>query len=422
MIQPPDTEKAVGMEAYATDTPPCQDTLRAELEDFRVEEVTRGFEMSSEPRPGYFPLYRVEKRSVDTLHAERELASALKSRIAHAGLKDKRAAAVQFMTPTSSRSERPAKVEGRGFNATLVGYLPRPISRSMVAGNVFRIVLRNCCLDVGERIELALGMAASLRIPNFFGLQRFGSRGSLTHVVGRSIVRRDFRGAVSSILFEPRSTDDEVTREARRLMSEGRYSEGYELLPPYQDVERMVARHLSRKPEDLLGAIRSVPIAVRRLYVQAYQSFLLNKTLSLALQRGIDISKPVPGDNWGELSSEGLNVAKVHGVKEPMTPRAVPLAQLVGYAYRNYGSRFDLCAEEVMAAEGVAPRDFFVKEMQEVSVEGGFRRPHLAVQGARSQVSGDSAELEFTLPRGGYATVLLREIIKPSDPTASGFA
>jgi len=30
--------------------------------------------------------------------------------------------------------------------------------------------------------------------------------------------------------------------------------------------------------------------------------------------------------------------------------------------------------------------------------------------------------LEFALPRGGYATVLLREIIKPADPFASGFA
>ncbi len=53
--------------------------------------------------------------------------------------------------------------------------------------------------------------------------------------------------------------------------------------------------------------------------------------------------------------------------------------------------------------------------MQEVSVEGGFRRPYLVVSQANNTFSGSEATLEFTLPRGGYATVLLREIIKPGD-------
>ncbi len=422
MILPPDSDRAVGMEVYASDAPACGARLRTSPEDFRVEEALQELPISKDPLPGYVPLYRVEKRSIDTLHVERALASALKSRVAHAGMKDKRASAVQFMTPTSSRSERPPRVEDRNFTAVLVGYLPRPISRSMAVGNKFRIVLRNCCPEIGVRIALILQMAASLRLPNFFGLQRFGARDPLTHLVGRSLVRGEYEEALGLMLYQPRSLDDEMTREARRLMSEGRYDEGFRMLPQHQDIERMVAHHMARKPHDVIGGLRAAPITVRRLYTRAFQSYLLNRTLSLALRKGIDISTAESGDNWGQVSPEGLNLTKVHGVKEPMTEGAVPLVQLAGYACRDYGSRFDACLLEVMADEGVAPRDFFVRDMQEVSVEGGFRRPHLSVLGARSDVSGENAELDFTLPRGGYATVLLREIIKPSDPVASGFA
>ncbi len=422
MIPPSDSDRAVGMEVYATDSPPCSARLRVEPEDFEVEEAFSAKAVSAQPGAGSVPLYRVEKRSMDTLHVAQAMGRSLKSRVAYAGMKDKRAAAVQYMTPTSTRSERPQTVEEPNFTATLVGYLPRPISRSMIAGNRFRITMRECCPDVGQRIVQALDAAASLRIPNFYGPQRFGTRDPVTHRVGRAIVQGRFDEAVRILLFIPRSADDEKTAEARRLLAAGKYQEGAGMLPERQDIEKSVARRLAREPANMIGALRAAPIAVRRLYVQAFQSYLFNRTLSAAMAEGIDISSPRQGDNWGELAGDGLNLAKVHGVREPMVEGAVPLVQLAGFAYRDYGSRFDECLHRVMEEEQVEPRSFFVKEMQEVSVEGGFRRPHLAVSEPTSDVTGDLAKLSFALPRGGYATVLLREIVKPSDPFASGFA
>jgi tRNA pseudouridine13 synthase len=409
------------METYATDSPSCSAKLRRRPEDFIVEEALGRVEVSSEPLPGQVPLYRVEKRGADTLHVEAVMAEALKSRIAHAGLKDKRAATVQHMSPTSSRAERPPVVERSDFRATLVGYLPRPISRSMVIGNRFRIVMRECCREVESHVAEVLEAASSLKVPNFYGLQRFGARSPTTHLVGKALVRGRFEEAVNLMLCEPRSTDDESTREARRMMLGGRYGEAARLLPPGQDTERLVANHLARNPRDAVGAIRRISITLRRLYVQAFQSYLFNRTVSIAMKGGVDIWRLAAGDNWGTLAGDGLNVAKVHGVKDPAAEGGVPLVQVAGYAYRNYGSRFDACLEEAMRDQEVQPREFFVREMQEVSSEGGFRRPHLAVIGARSARHEDDVELDFTLPRGGYATVLLREIIKPADPFLCGF-
>jgi len=422
LIRPPDPDLAAGMEVYATEGPPCRATIRTRPDDFAVEESFGVNAVGSEPRPDMVPLYRVEKQAADTIHVSQSMAAALKSRMAYAGLKDKRAVAVQYMTPTSTRSERPPSIEGDGFRATLVGYLPRPISHSMIAGNRFRITLRGCCPEIAQRIDEVFTVSRSMRLPNFYGLQRFGTRDQITHKVGKALVQKRPEEAVRILLCEPRSADDERTSEARRLLSEGDYDGGSAILPERQDVEKRVARKLARNPGESVAALRAAPIAVRRLYVQALQSYLFNRTLSLALKKGLDISSPQPGDNWGELSRDGLNLGKVHGVKEPIVGGAVPLIQLVGYAYRNYGSRFDECLEKVMADEGIAPRDFFVEYMQEVSAEGGFRKPHLAVDKPTSEVTDDVATIGFALPRGGYATVLLREIIKPSDPFVSGFA
>jgi tRNA pseudouridine13 synthase len=63
-----------------------------------------------------------------------------------------------------------------------------------------------------------------------------------------------------------------------------------------------------------------------------------------------------------------------------------------------------------------------VKEMQEVSSEGGFRRPHVAIRDASWRTDDRTATMRFVLGKGQYATILLREMIKPRDPAAAGLA
>jgi len=60
---------------------------------------------------------------------------------------------------------------------------------------------------------------------------------------------------------------------------------------------------------------------------------------------------------------------------------------------------------------------FFSKEMQEISDEGGFRQATIKCE----DFSITEPFVSFTLSRGSYATILLREIMKPSDPIAAGF-
>ncbi len=400
---------------YATAGPRCAGRAKVSPEDFRVEELIDVAVATAEEADRRFPLYKVEKESIDTMHMAAQLGDVLKSRVSYGGMKDSRAVAVQYVTPTSLRSDRPAQVDGRRFRATLAGFVARPLSRSSVLANRFDVALRGCCAEVGSRISEAFDLASAGKVPNYFGLQRFGASGGSTHSVGRALVKGQFEDAVCLLLAggDP---------EAREAAAAGRYRELLGTLPRGKDVERRVARALAARPGEWVRALRAVPVRLRRLYVQAYQSFLFNGTISAALERGEDISKYVKGDNWGESAAGGLAVRGVRGVKEVPVGGAVPLVQLVGYAYREYGSRFDPCVREVLSSEGIEPRLFYLKDMQEVSSEGGFRRPHLAVKDSAFQVQEDTALLRFTLGRGQYATVLLREVLKPDDPVAAGLA
>jgi tRNA pseudouridine13 synthase len=412
----------VGMQVYASGSPPCKALVKSSDDDFRVEEVVSLALLSSEARPGLYPVYRVEKRSIDTMHMEGALSAALGSKVSYGGLKDKKAVALQYVTPTSAKSERPETVIRPGFDAKLVGYLPTPITRGSVLGNRFTIVLRECCPNIGESVSGAFDLARKRMVPNFFGYQRFGISGIGTHKIGKAMVKRRFDDAVGLMLLTPRENDDEGTTAAREAMAKGDFRTGARLLSPGQDLERKVALRLAQDPGDSIRAIRGVPVRMRRLYVQAYQSYIFNRTISLAVASALDISAAGTGDNWGELGAGVAVDPKVRGARETPTDGALPMAQLAGYAYRDYGSRFDALASRVMGEEEVSPRDFYIKEMQEASAEGGFRPAHLLVADPVFEATDNDASLSFTLSRGQYATVLLREIIKPADPRESGLA
>ncbi len=74
-----------------------------------------------------------------------------------------------------------------------------------------------------------------------------------------------------------------------------------------------------------------------------------------------------------------------------------------------------------MDEENISAKDFFIKEMQEISEPGGYRQAALVLQDFKYENLDNSSIVEFTLPKGSYATTLLREIIKPENPIHAGF-
>jgi tRNA pseudouridine13 synthase len=419
--QPPQSDIESGLLTYSTGGVRHEGNLRTSFNDFQVQELISLDEIFQERAQGLVPVYKVTKAGVDTPHVAREIAAMIKSEVNFAGLKDKNATVVQYISARSTRASAPVELRGSRFEAQLVGF-SRPITRGMLTGNRFRILVETSA-DLAADIEKCFEACRVRRVANFFGYQRFGLRGGVNRRAGKAIVEKGFARATGLILAEPRDGEDESATEARRLCGEGKYGEAVSFFSARQDLERRVASHLSEKPDDHIGALRRIPIPIRRLLVNSFQAYLFNLALSRALAAGIDISTPRAGDNWAQLKEGGLRVGRVHGVKEevPQETAAVPLIQIVGYAYRNYGSRFDEVLARVIEEEGVSPASFYIKEAEEMSSEGGFRPAPLLSSDLSFKREERGFVLEFSLGKGEYATVLLREVLKPDQPRLAGF-
>ena len=88
----------------------------------------------------------------------------------------------------------------------------------------------------------------------------------------------------------------------------------------------------------------------------------------------------------------------------------------VGYSYYKK-TRFHYYIEKILKDEEITPKDFFSKEMQEISNEGGFRNSSIKCDDYKIK---DNV-VSFLLSRGSFATIILRELMKPHNPLASGF-
>jgi tRNA pseudouridine13 synthase len=420
-VQPPPADVESGLLTYSTRGGRREGRLRRSFNDFSVHELISLKEVVQTRSPGLVPVYRVTKAGIDTPHVAREISVMIKSEVNFAGLKDKNANVVQYMSARSTRASAPAELRGSRFEAQLVGF-SRPVTRGMLTGNRFKIFLETR-LDLSADIERCYAACKERRVANFFGYQRFGLKGGVNRRAGKAIVEKDFSGAVGLILAGQREGEDERATEARRLCREGRYGDALPLFSARHDTERKVAHHLSLKPDDPIGALRRIPIPIRRILVNSYQAYLFNLALSRAVAEEIDIARARSGDNWALLKEGGLNVGRVHGVKEevPEEGAPIPLVQIVGYAYRDYGSRFDSVLAKVMQEEGVSPGSFYIKEAEEMSSEGGFRPAPLLSNDLSCAKEERGFDLEFSLGKGEYATVLLREVLKPAEPRLAGF-
>jgi tRNA pseudouridine13 synthase len=153
-------------------------SLRTETGDFVVEEDL-GFAPSG---AGQHVLLKVRKRNANTQWVARELARICRCRpmdVGYAGLKDRRAVAIQWFTVPHSAPflAQWTDVREPDFEVLEAHVHSRKLPRGALAGNRFEIRVRDVTVaaaQLAERIERITRHG----VPNYFGPQRFGRDGS----------------------------------------------------------------------------------------------------------------------------------------------------------------------------------------------------------------------------------------------------
>lgn len=409
----PKIDLLAGIECYCTDFAGIGGAIKQQSSEFSVSELVDESSLDISPTYGgahRYPLYVLEKKGVDSNHALFEIEREHRVRLRVMGIKDAKASTRQYAGGQHAWKDPPRALSTRRTKITLQGFTKRPIGRELLAGNEFEIAIR------GGRRDASGFEPEIKKIANFYSLQRFGSERLVTHLVGRAIVKRDFDLAVKLLLSYTTEYDTDANREIRKKCEDpASYRQALSLMPRGMDIERQLLGALIAG-RDAVSALRAVHITIRRLFVQAYQSYLFNLCLSRALAQGEDISNPRPGDLCFEMEGP-MTFGRVLKFDPASTRQMVPAIRMAGYTFQPGKGRFEAITKDLLEQEGVAARDFYIKEMQELSQQGGFRQAPLWCQGFAHRGN----VVSFKLPKGSYATALLRELMKPSDPIAAGF-
>jgi tRNA pseudouridine13 synthase len=258
--------------------------------------------------------------------------------------------------------------------------------------------------------------------------------------VGKAIIKGDFRKAAMIFLAKPYPFEHPKPRTARgELRHSQDFKKALKTFPRSLYYERLMLEHLAEKPDDFKGAFRRLPIKLRILFSQAYQAYLFNKFLSRRIALGHPLNKAEVGDYVVKVESTGLpsqrlheiaSIEKLSEINKAIASGKMRLAMpLVGFRQRLSEGVQGEIEKQILDEEGIKTENFKVKGMPELSLKGGLRTVQTPLKDFKiEEISKDPAnphknvvKLSFTLHRGSYATVFLREIMKPRNPIKAGF-
>jgi tRNA pseudouridine13 synthase len=409
----PNIDRMAGIELYSTKFDGIRGSIKVKNEDFNVLELLVESilkDLSKKADNVYrFPVLVLQKRGLDSNHAIIEISNQLGTKIRVLGIKDSKAVTTQYATCEGKKFR-----EGNTIHTklSLLGFSKFPIKKSHIMGNQFEVRVSNPLRnDISEFIA-ELG-----NIPNYYGLQRFGSERLVTHLVGREIVNGNFKKAVEIFLCHTTEYDTKFSKEIREKCNDPKnYVHVMQIIPKGMDLERNLLRSLLNG-KGYKSALRSIPINIRRLFVHAYQAYLFNKCLSIMIRNGESINCCLKNDFCFKLENQ-LSLGKLMKYTNDNASNLVPAMQLPGYSFISKDGRFEDQLSILMKQENISSKNFYIKEMQELSVEGGFRQLPLLVNDFSYS---ENLLVKFRIPIGSYATILLRELMKPGDPIKSGF-
>jgi len=395
-----DIDSQIGISVYTSKFPGIGGKIRINPENFEVSELISKRATNSITDESGYAVYKLKKKKIDTNHALSGVFRKTGVRLKSLGLKDASAVTEQYVgSPHKGKPIEDFSTEK--YSLTKIGFTKKPLSKKDMIGNNFKIQISDCSDGLSSFNE-------HNHVLNFYGYQRFGSKRPVTHLIGKAILHRDFDMAVDLILSFTSSYDSAENSEIREKLSDKtNYKKYYDQVPSQMDIEKIVLKEMIDH-DDSIRAIRAIPLSLRRFYIQAYQSFIFNQSLSSAFLDGENLFAAKSGDVC--YDSKSIIGKFKDGIEQYLS------LPFVGYSYYKK-TRFDHQISKILIQEEITPKDFFIKEMQEVSSEGGFRQASIHC----SDYFSNKNNVEFSLSRGSFATILLREIMKPDDPIAAGF-
>jgi tRNA pseudouridine13 synthase len=385
---------------------------KTEPEDFVVEE-RMWLPLAPE---GHFAVYRVRKRGVTTLSVQAQMARILgvsHCNVVFPALKDKEAVAVQH---AAVRGTGPARLAGRGFEAEFLGRSPRPLTPGDIVANRFIIVLRDLSAAEATHIPGRLAQISRVGLPNYFDQQRFGSLVVGEDHIAKRILQRDAEGALRAYLTQPFAGDPGLVRKFKGFAAAhwGDWPRLFEAAPRpsnYRSVLTYLRDHPTGSRAELDTYYRKALNLVNRrllsLYMAAYQSLLWNRFASRYLAARL-------GDPLSHVEIAGERLVVHEELPSDLDPE-------MAFALPHHRAGYDdpelkEIVSQVLAEEGLGLSDLKARILKKAYLSRAKRTLLLFPADAAAEKATPDERfpgrsritLSFALPRGSYATLVVK--------------
>jgi len=385
--------------------------LKRQPEDFQVEELT-DFKTSGGP----FACYRLSKRSMGTPEVVDEILRRWRlprDRVSYGGLKDKHALTTQWVTIFQGPRR---DLREQAFEMTYVGQAARPFTPAEISGNRFLVTLRSLLPDAVQKVIEALESVRRDGIPNYFDDQRFGSVGFSGEFVAQPWCLGNYERTLWLALADPNEHDRPVERIEKQALRE-KWGDWAALKSSLkQSNRRSIITFLADRPDDFRGAVGRLRVDLRGLYLAAFQSALWNRLLAAWLKRQCQAEQLVPVSlKLGAVpffnTLDAVQRSELQSTLLPLPTARIklepgPVSDILDSILQEYGL-------ELRQVRVKYPRDSFFSK--------GDRRAVIPVSPITHLLAPDDLEsgrqkirLSFDLPRGSYATILVKRLTELS--------
>jgi tRNA pseudouridine13 synthase len=377
--------------------------IKVTPQDFYVEEL------ASLPlaKKGPFGAYLLAKENWNTVELLHELSRKLNipySAFSYGGRKDRHSQSVQYITIKGNGLR---EIKEKNYSLKFIGFMPRQMGPDLIRGNKFKVAVRKLSQADIARCISEIGVVNSIGFPNYFDDQRFGSFDPRQGFLAEKVLKGQFNGALKIYLTSINPEEKKEEKERKKFLFE-HWKDWPACLSRAQTLrEKEAFAFLDHKPTGFLEALKKISREELSNYFSSYQAYLWNEIL----RRTVAPVIPGPYKSYPGVAGDYFFYTRINDSLEDLT---LPLP---GAKAKMNDKHVEAVYCQVLENNGLKQPMFNKLKLRQAFFKSLPRKAIVIPENLSFSFFNDEIYkgkkkliLEFILPRGSYATMLLKRI------------
>lgn len=382
--------------------------IKSSPEDFYVEEKVA----LPLAKKGEYTIFRLTKsgwNTLDTLKRASYFYNIPMHDINYGGRKDRHAQTIQYVS-LKNAPYKPYSEDAFSFEP--IGYLDRPMGPDLIEANDFQIKIHSLTLEQIQKSQERLDVIQQFGFINYFDDQRFGSFHPTDGFLAKKILLGHLAGAVKIYLTLHSERDSSDDKARKQFFIENWKDWGKCLTKATTEEEINAFTALQKNTQEVSKFLTQIPEEEMRLFYSAYQSYIWNEVVARFIEEEFhdDVSY-IKGTcnaycfpNQWQKNDENI-IAKL---------------ELPTFA-KNAKMPTDLTKkiyQEILNEEGITVTHFNRLKIRQAFFKSTLRSLTIVPENLKisfeRKANLATAVVNFSLPRGCYATMLLKQLFSES--------